>query len=202
MVLTSRTALGGRRAALLRRRGVELIAVRGRGPRLDLRAALEALADHCGARRVLVEGGGRLGVGLLRLGLVDRLHLLMAPAIMGDEHLRELEREATGGSVQAQAELLKARVRAGQLAQEAVHLAAYLGHEPAYRAYSVGATTDAKDLYEGKLPSAVRDWALAPIVSVSLRSGCGRNGLPVPSCVVLVEAVCPLITARVFCYGA
>ncbi len=34
---------------------------------------------------ILVEGGGGLGAALLRAGLVDRLHLLLAPVLIGGD---------------------------------------------------------------------------------------------------------------------
>lgn len=50
--------------------------------RVSLRAALRALAER-GLTRVLVEGGGRIAAGLLRLGLVDRLVWFHGPRILG-----------------------------------------------------------------------------------------------------------------------
>ena len=60
-------------------RGVE--AVTAGDDRIDLAAFAAALADR-GLRRVLVEGGGRLNRELLRLGLVDRIHLTLLPAAL------------------------------------------------------------------------------------------------------------------------
>jgi riboflavin biosynthesis pyrimidine reductase len=53
--------------------------------RVDLAAALERLADRFGARRVLATGGGRLQGALLRSGLIDEVHLELAPAIIGGD---------------------------------------------------------------------------------------------------------------------
>jgi len=64
---------------LLRARGVE--AVSCGEVRVDLTAFAAALAAR-GLRRVVVEGGGRLNRELLRLGLVDRIHLLLLPAAL------------------------------------------------------------------------------------------------------------------------
>lgn len=88
IVLTSARAASGRRAALLARRGIAVEAVRrrGRAGALDLRAALRTLAERHGVRQLLVEGGGRLAAALLAARLVDHLHLLVAPAVMGGEH--------------------------------------------------------------------------------------------------------------------
>lgn len=60
-------------------RGVE--AVTAGDDRIDLAAFAAALADR-GLPRVVVEGGGRLNRELLRLGLVDRIHLTLLPAVL------------------------------------------------------------------------------------------------------------------------
>jgi riboflavin-specific deaminase-like protein len=60
-------------------RGVE--AVPCGEDRIDLAAFGEELAGR-GLRRVVVEGGGRLNRELLRLGLVDRIHLTLLPAAL------------------------------------------------------------------------------------------------------------------------
>ncbi len=54
--------------------------------RLSLKAALEALGRR-GITRVLVEGGGGVAAGLLRLGLVDRLAWFRASRVMGGDGL-------------------------------------------------------------------------------------------------------------------
>jgi 2,5-diamino-6-(ribosylamino)-4(3H)-pyrimidinone 5'-phosphate reductase len=64
--------------------------LRGRGAavlvmgasRVDLRQALDELARQ-GMERLLVEGGGTLVAGLLDAGLVDELHLYVAPLLLG-----------------------------------------------------------------------------------------------------------------------
>lgn len=53
---------------------------------ISLVAALEALAGR-GITRLLVEGGGRVAAGLLRIGLVDRLVWLHAPRVVGGDGL-------------------------------------------------------------------------------------------------------------------
>ncbi len=50
---------------------------------LDLKAALDALHQR-GLDSIFCEGGGRLGSALLRLGLVDWLHLFHAPILLGE----------------------------------------------------------------------------------------------------------------------
>lgn len=50
--------------------------------RFDLRALLAALAER-GLRRILVEGGGVTLSGFLAAGLLDRLHVTLAPVVLG-----------------------------------------------------------------------------------------------------------------------
>jgi 2,5-diamino-6-(ribosylamino)-4(3H)-pyrimidinone 5'-phosphate reductase len=64
---------------LLEERGVEAV-VAGES-RIDLRRFLDALAER-GLARVVVEGGGTLNRSLLSAGLVDRLYLMMVPAVL------------------------------------------------------------------------------------------------------------------------
>lgn len=57
---------------------------------LDLEVGAGALGDR-GLTRVLVEGGGRLAAGLLRVGLVDRLVWFRAPRLIGGDGLPATE---------------------------------------------------------------------------------------------------------------
>jgi diaminohydroxyphosphoribosylaminopyrimidine deaminase / 5-amino-6-(5-phosphoribosylamino)uracil reductase len=71
----------------LEREGVRVLAVpRGSAgdsaARVDLDAAAAALREH-GVRVILVEGGAGLAAGLLDAGLVQRLHLFVAPLFLG-----------------------------------------------------------------------------------------------------------------------
>jgi diaminohydroxyphosphoribosylaminopyrimidine deaminase/5-amino-6-(5-phosphoribosylamino)uracil reductase len=61
-----------------------LLPVRARDAHLDLRAGWRALAAR-GVNHLLVEGGGGLAAALLRAGLVDRLHLFLAPLLIGGD---------------------------------------------------------------------------------------------------------------------
>ncbi len=65
-------------------RGARLFDVPLRGGRIDLRRALEELAQ-AGLTELLVEGGGDLAASLLREGLVDELHWFTAPRLIGAE---------------------------------------------------------------------------------------------------------------------
>jgi diaminohydroxyphosphoribosylaminopyrimidine deaminase/5-amino-6-(5-phosphoribosylamino)uracil reductase len=71
------------RAAQLAKAGVELCAIPRRRSGLDLRRALQALAER-GVTRVLVEGGARVHGALLAAGLVDEAAVFVAPLILGD----------------------------------------------------------------------------------------------------------------------
>ena len=53
--------------------------------RVDLRGALERLADRFGVRRLLLTGGGRLGGAMLRAGLIDELDLEFVAALIGGD---------------------------------------------------------------------------------------------------------------------
>jgi 2,5-diamino-6-(ribosylamino)-4(3H)-pyrimidinone 5'-phosphate reductase len=61
----------------------ELVA--GAGDRVDLAAALVALAESRSARVVRVDSGGTLVGALLQAGLVDELSLLVHPCIAGED---------------------------------------------------------------------------------------------------------------------
>ncbi|MEU4656773.1 dihydrofolate reductase family protein [Streptomyces sp. NPDC023723] len=82
---------GGEKALFTTERGAEL--ARGRGIAADVvplgaelrwPAVLEHLYGRYGVRRLMVEGGGSVHTQLLRAGLVDELHLVLAPLLVGD----------------------------------------------------------------------------------------------------------------------
>jgi len=52
---------------------------------VDLRAALEELAERLGVRMVRTDSGGTLNGVLLSEGLVDEVSLLVSPCVVGDE---------------------------------------------------------------------------------------------------------------------
>ena len=70
------------RIAALREAGATVVPVRCSGGRVDLGAALAALADR-EVRAVLVEGGGALHGALVDAGLVDRVAVFVAPRLLG-----------------------------------------------------------------------------------------------------------------------
>ena len=51
---------------------------------MDLRAAWRKLG-YLGVNELLVEGGGELASALLRARLVDRIHLILAPVLIGGD---------------------------------------------------------------------------------------------------------------------
>jgi diaminohydroxyphosphoribosylaminopyrimidine deaminase/5-amino-6-(5-phosphoribosylamino)uracil reductase len=66
----------------LERRGCEIVRLRGRGGRIELVAALEALGKR-GIQSLLVEGGGEVHGQLLRERLADHAALFVAPKLIG-----------------------------------------------------------------------------------------------------------------------
>jgi 2,5-diamino-6-(ribosylamino)-4(3H)-pyrimidinone 5'-phosphate reductase len=67
--------------AQLRSEGIPYL-VAGDGP-VDLGDALRTMKDRLGATCVVSEAGGGLNGALLRSGLVDELHLMLLPALVG-----------------------------------------------------------------------------------------------------------------------
>jgi 2,5-diamino-6-(ribosylamino)-4(3H)-pyrimidinone 5'-phosphate reductase len=67
--------------AFLRKRGVSYLLAGARD--VDLMLALEKIADRFRVRTLMLEGGGRINGGMLRMGLVDELSLLVAPVADG-----------------------------------------------------------------------------------------------------------------------
>jgi diaminohydroxyphosphoribosylaminopyrimidine deaminase / 5-amino-6-(5-phosphoribosylamino)uracil reductase len=83
IVLCGEDAPPGRIAAL-RDAGAAVQCV-GRAPGgLDLGAALQVLRDR-GVRTLFVEGGGRVAASLLAAGLIQRMHLFVAPTFLGSD---------------------------------------------------------------------------------------------------------------------
>ncbi len=95
--------------------GARLFQVREVAGRLDLGAALQALAE-AGLTRVFCEGGGQLGASLLQAGLVDRLIGFTAGLALGSDARPSLG--ALGITRLAQAprfDLLESRAVAGDV---------------------------------------------------------------------------------------
>jgi len=83
-----REAPAHRRRAL-ERREVRVLAVRSAGGRVHLPTALRRLARE-GLTALLVEGGGELAAALLRADLVDELHWIAAPRLLGADGIPAL----------------------------------------------------------------------------------------------------------------
>ncbi len=82
---TLRVCAAGRAAAAHRplAAGERLLEVQAGGAGLDLSELMRALRAR-GYRRVLIEGGGVTVSSFLQAGLVDRLHIAVAPVLIGD----------------------------------------------------------------------------------------------------------------------
>ncbi|HYO15449.1 MAG TPA: RibD family protein [Thermoanaerobaculia bacterium] len=78
----------------LDRRGVEAVPCGGEGGRCDLRDLLGGLARK-GVRDVAVEGGGELNRALLDADLVDRLYVMLMPAVLDSRSVRLFEEGGT-----------------------------------------------------------------------------------------------------------
>jgi riboflavin-specific deaminase-like protein len=61
----------------------EVVGLPARDGRLEYSGVLDLLHDR-GCRTVFVEGGGRTVTGFLAAGLLDRLQITVAPALLGD----------------------------------------------------------------------------------------------------------------------
>jgi diaminohydroxyphosphoribosylaminopyrimidine deaminase / 5-amino-6-(5-phosphoribosylamino)uracil reductase len=81
MVFTT-AEVNSKKARALARACVEIVRVRARGGRVDLRAALRELGRR-GILSVLVEGGSRLNTAALSARVVDKLVLFVAPKALG-----------------------------------------------------------------------------------------------------------------------
>ncbi len=75
-----------RRARALRRAGVEVVRVRGRTRRPDLRAVVEQLGQR-EILSVLLEAGARLNWAALEAGIVDKMFLFYSPRILGQSRV-------------------------------------------------------------------------------------------------------------------
>jgi diaminohydroxyphosphoribosylaminopyrimidine deaminase/5-amino-6-(5-phosphoribosylamino)uracil reductase len=72
------------RVAALRRRGVEVLLVEGRGGRVSFAALARTLGTR-GLTTLLIEGGATVAAEALRARIVDRLILFVAPMVLGGD---------------------------------------------------------------------------------------------------------------------
>ncbi len=83
LILTTRRASATRLKQL--RALADVVKICGR-KEINFRAALRWLRKQWRVKRLLCEGGGELNDALFRAGLVDELHLTIAPKIFGGHH--------------------------------------------------------------------------------------------------------------------
>jgi len=69
----------------LRQRGAQVIRVTGQSNAVDLESALRYLAEKEQCNDILLEAGATLSGAMMAAGLVDELHLYVAPLLMGSE---------------------------------------------------------------------------------------------------------------------
>lgn len=83
VLVFTRMAEESKKARALRRAGVQVEQIRGRGERLDIRAIVERLGkrDILG---LLIEAGSHVNAAALAAGIVDKLFLFYAPRIAGE----------------------------------------------------------------------------------------------------------------------
>ncbi len=78
-----------RKVERLRKMGVQVLVLPRTGTRVSLGACLQRLG-HMGVTSMLVEGGGELHAAFLREGLVKRVCLYVAPALLGGQRTKGL----------------------------------------------------------------------------------------------------------------
>ena len=67
--------------AFLRKRGVSYLLCGDR--EVDLTRMLEKIAQRCGVKTLMLEGGGRINGSLLRAGLIDEVSVIVSPVADG-----------------------------------------------------------------------------------------------------------------------
>ena len=78
-----------RKVERLRKMGVQLLVLPRKGTRVSLRGCLQELGNM-GITSMLVEGGSELNAAFLRAGLVNRVHLYVAPSLLGGQRAKGL----------------------------------------------------------------------------------------------------------------
>ncbi len=94
------------RIAAFQKRGVRVIVVKDRSGHVDLNVLFKELAKN-GLSRILIEGGPTLVDAALKAGLVDRLHLYVAPKVMSGFKSRDL---IAGFDIESLADTKKFRI--------------------------------------------------------------------------------------------
>ncbi len=88
-ILASTNLAGTRKIERLRKMGVQVLVFPRKGTRVALDRCLHALGSM-GFSSLLVEGGGELNGAFLREGLVNRVCLYVAPALLGGQRTKGL----------------------------------------------------------------------------------------------------------------
>lgn len=88
IIATTKLA-NSRKVERLRKMGVEVLVLPRTGTRVSLDACLQRLG-HTEVTSMLVEGGGELNAAFLREGLVNRVCLYVAPALLGGQRTKGL----------------------------------------------------------------------------------------------------------------
>jgi diaminohydroxyphosphoribosylaminopyrimidine deaminase / 5-amino-6-(5-phosphoribosylamino)uracil reductase len=104
VILASGSPVSKPRLKKLAARGITCLEFPSRAGRVNLRPLFQVLAER-GVMRLLVEGGGETAGALFEAGLVDEVHLFIAPVIIGGRRAAP----AVGG-------------RGAELVKEALHL--------------------------------------------------------------------------------
>ena len=78
-----------RKVERLRKMGVQVLVLPRKGTRVSLDKCLQALGSM-GLSSLLVEGGAELNASFLREGLVNRVHLYVAPILLGGQETKGL----------------------------------------------------------------------------------------------------------------
>ena len=126
LLLCSATASSDRESEL-RNRGVEVLRLHGNEDKLDLRSALQALAER-NIISVLIEGGSSLNGSLLREDLVDKLVLYYAESELGLDSIPFAEGIASPYVVQQQLQRME-RASLPHGTAEDIRISGYL-HDP------------------------------------------------------------------------
>ena len=72
---------------------------------MDARALFETLHRELGIEHLVVEGGGHVNGSLLAAGVIDELHVLLAPAVDGGPDVGGLFDVADAGGIGGRARL-------------------------------------------------------------------------------------------------
>ena len=88
-IIATTNLAGPRKVERLRKMGVQVLVLPRKGNRVSLGKCLQVLGNM-GITSMLVEGGGELNAAFLREGLVKRVCLYVAPALMGGQQAKGL----------------------------------------------------------------------------------------------------------------